>query len=304
MPNKVYILVGIPGSGKTTFCNQVLKPKRCVILSSDEYRKKLYGDENVQDNPQKVFSRLYSDMNDALSNHKSVAVDATNMSVKDRKTPIAIAKKYKAEVVAIFFPCTVKDAVERQGYRDREVPQYVIEHMVSKFEYPQKFEGIDRVEYASFPYHPRFSDDSSRINLLLKMVNFNQDTHHHLHTLGNHCRKLSALFSSDMVLSEAGLWHDIGKMYTKTYWREKDDDAHYPNHANWSAYYLAVHRHILEKMLCGDDVDEALFYVNQHMHIRDIVKSEKAVEKYTQLWGKDRYDNLVRFMEKDNEAAK
>ena len=39
------------------------------------------------------------------------------------------------------------------------------------------------------------------------------------------------------------------------------------------------------------------------MHIRDIVKSEKAIEKYKKLWGEERFNKLIEFMNNDNKAS-
>ena len=50
-------------------------------------------------------------------------------------------------------------------------------------------------------------------------------------------------------------------------------------------------------------IEEVLFYVNEHMHIRDILQSERAIAKYKKLWGEDRFNKLVEFMEADNKAS-
>jgi hypothetical protein len=39
------------------------------------------------------------------------------------------------------------------------------------------------------------------------------------------------------------------------------------------------------------------------MHIRDIIKSEKAIGKYKKLWGKDKFNVMLKFMECDNKSS-
>ena len=41
--NRLYILIGIPGSGKTYYANKFLNKTNTVIVSTDEIRKELTG---------------------------------------------------------------------------------------------------------------------------------------------------------------------------------------------------------------------------------------------------------------------
>ena len=107
-------------------------------------------------------------------------------------------------------------------------------------------------------------------------------------------------------MMEVAKLHDIGKMMTET--KGEDGYSHYYQHANYSAYILACNPYILDIEKYPDKDFEsafrrAIFYINQHMHIRDIIKSEKAIEKYKKLWGVQKFNNLVEFMEFDNKAS-
>ena len=46
--SKLIVMVGIPGSGKSYRANTFAKYNDVKILSSDTYRKELFGDENDQ----------------------------------------------------------------------------------------------------------------------------------------------------------------------------------------------------------------------------------------------------------------
>ena len=49
---KLEILIGIPGSGKSTYAKEEHESNsNSVYLSSDKIREELYGNESVQGNP-------------------------------------------------------------------------------------------------------------------------------------------------------------------------------------------------------------------------------------------------------------
>ena len=62
--NELNILIGIPGSGKTTFAKSKLF-ENYIYLSSDEIRKELYGFENQEHNNE-VFDLLHKRLFSAL----------------------------------------------------------------------------------------------------------------------------------------------------------------------------------------------------------------------------------------------
>ena len=49
---KLEILIGLPGSGKSTYCKEKRElNSNSVYLSSDKIREELYGNESIQGNP-------------------------------------------------------------------------------------------------------------------------------------------------------------------------------------------------------------------------------------------------------------
>ena len=79
------MMVGLPGSGKSTYAKQLSEETNAVICSSDTIREELYGDENSQDNNDEVFKILHSRIKENLKNGKNVIYDATNINSKRRK---------------------------------------------------------------------------------------------------------------------------------------------------------------------------------------------------------------------------
>ena len=115
-----------------------------------------------------------------------------------------------------------------------------------------------------------------------------------------HSILLSDYLDYDFTLREAAKLHDIGKIITET--KDKEGYSHYYQHANYSAYIVACNPGIMGERQQSVYID-IVFYINQHMHIRDIIKSEKAIKRYKELWGEDRFNRLIKFMNNDNKAS-
>lgn len=51
---RLFFLVGLSGSGKSTFSKSIIElVKPIEVFSSDKIREELYGDESIQGKPQK-----------------------------------------------------------------------------------------------------------------------------------------------------------------------------------------------------------------------------------------------------------
>lgn len=44
--NKLYVMVGLPASGKSTIAAEYVEQHDAVLVSSDAIRAEIYGDEN------------------------------------------------------------------------------------------------------------------------------------------------------------------------------------------------------------------------------------------------------------------
>jgi len=151
MNNTLYITVGLPGSGKSTYVKNFIKDKDVEYLSSDELRA-IYGkDETDQSVTSIVFGHIKRKVDESLKDGKNVLVDATSVNRKERSDYINTAKKYGAKVVAIVFKMDRQGLIDRNKKRGeqggREVPTFVIDKMLAKFEEPSYDEGIDVIIY-------------------------------------------------------------------------------------------------------------------------------------------------------------
>lgn len=302
-------MVGLPGSGKSHFAEDEIyhfanKYHNLKVFSSDEYRKKLLGDEKNQNNNKLVFDTLYKDLRDWVAQGNDAIMDATNINIKSRKRIFDTLKDFECYYNAVVVAPPVECVIEQNIYRDRTVPVCAIYRMISQFQFPQKFEGFDEIQIVNSG--GTFDVGTSNIRasiplgtIIKQMFEFDQRNIHHSYTLGEHCEKLASFYKVHSPMWWAGLLHDVGKMYTQKI--DDEGQAHYYGHEGYSAYWLASHPTVLP--LTWQSIYQVIFVVNNHMHIRDILKSDKAIDKYSKLWGKDNFQLVVDFMNNDNGAS-
>ena len=149
--NTLYITVGLPGSGKSTYVKNFIKNKDIEYLSSDSLRAVYGKSEEDQTVTPLVFGHIKRKVDEFLKDGKNVLVDATSVNRKERSDYINTAKKYGAKVVAIVFKMDRQGLIDRNKKRGEEggrvVPDWVIDKMLAKFEEPSYDEGIDVMIY-------------------------------------------------------------------------------------------------------------------------------------------------------------
>lgn len=109
------VLIGVSGSGKSTFARKHFKPTE--ILSSDACRGMVSDDENSQAATMDAFEVLHFIARKRLAAGKLTVVDATNVQPEARKPLIAIAREFHCLPVAI-----VLDLPERLAQTARPGP--------------------------------------------------------------------------------------------------------------------------------------------------------------------------------------
>ncbi|MEE1303002.1 MAG: AAA family ATPase [Bacteroidales bacterium] len=241
---KLILLVGVPGSGKTTYAKAYINSNSNTIhLSSDLIRAELYGDESIQGNPAEVFSLMQKRAIEALNEGQDVIYDATNITRKDRSSIIGICPKFaKIEAHIIWAPIEV--CIERDTARERTVGKAVIDKMLKRFQAPYYDEGIDKIVIV----RPDFWDwdGHNYAEECFADMRIPHDNPHHTLDIIDHCWEAERyLFNKDIIdedLLFATLRHDIGKPYVKAFIDSKGnpcEQAHYYQHqcvGAWMSY--------------------------------------------------------------------
>jgi predicted kinase len=140
--SKVIVLIGLPGSGKSTWARH----QGHTILSSDEMRLTLSGDETNQAIHGKVFGAIRHLLKARLEiGGQTTIIDATNIRRRDRKPWLKLALTFNAETEAVFFHPPLETTLQRNRQRTRVVPEDVIRAMAARLQPPTKEEGFHRV---------------------------------------------------------------------------------------------------------------------------------------------------------------
>lgn len=141
----LYMMIGVPGSGKTTYAQTYLQNDDTIIVNSDKIREELYGDEMVQKDPKKVFEILYARARHLLQNGKNVVIDATNTSRKYRKVTLANFTDIECEKIAVLVDTPIEMCYKFDERRERHVSRRVIDRYAREMEKPMLDEGFDKI---------------------------------------------------------------------------------------------------------------------------------------------------------------
>ena len=127
------ILIGVAGSGKSTFANgHFLKTE---ILSSDHFRGLVSDDEANQDATEDAFAALHFVLAQRLRRGKLSVVDATNVTAMYRAKLLDLARLYGRQAVAIVFETPEEICIQRAGARlERVVNAAVIREQREKLD--------------------------------------------------------------------------------------------------------------------------------------------------------------------------
>ena len=144
----VYLMVGVPGSGKSFFAKHVLMNHpwyHRVYISSDDIREELCGDAGDQSQNWKVFEIFYERAYKALKNGHDVILDATHLTKKNRRKCRNRFKDLNCDFVAVQMGTSMEEALNRNQNRERVVPDYAMRRMINIYEPISDDEGFNSV---------------------------------------------------------------------------------------------------------------------------------------------------------------
>lgn len=136
---RLLVLVGLPGSGKSTWAMQQGLP----TISSDAIRELLADDVTDQTIHRQVFQTIRFLVRQRLAIGRPVTcVDATHLTPRERRPYFRIRG---CRVEAVFFDVPVELCQQRNAARQRVVPPDVIERMAARLVKPARREGFSKV---------------------------------------------------------------------------------------------------------------------------------------------------------------
>lgn len=155
---KLIMLVGVPGSGKSTW-REKNAGSDMVILSSDdileEYANKedITYSESFNKYAKKANKEMFERANKAFKQGKSVIWDQTNLTPKSRKSKLKNVPDYYEKVAVVFDTPNEKILKDRLNSEERIqtgkfIPDHVLRNMINNITSPSKEEGFDKIKYA------------------------------------------------------------------------------------------------------------------------------------------------------------
>lgn len=310
MPELI-LIIGLPGSGKSTWVKNKYDYARLfqggvTILSSDQVRKELFGDENDQTHNEEVFQYIKETTVNKLEKGQKVIIDATNISRKSRKSITDYVEQqlsgfYEYGFIRFIVIATpYYKCLENNRKRSRQVPEHVIERMYKQFEFPTYLETVHQIDIV-YP----FTIDKEFYGIqhpYERLLDFSHDTPYHQLSIGQHMERtyeIMKIMSDDKVLLKAAELHDIGKPFCKQY-IEEENRAQYLNHANVGSYEAMFYAKCLK--FNEEETYQLINLIQFHMRAHDCVDNEKATEKLKMLIGEKLYYKLQLLRIADKEA--
>ena len=295
------MLVGPSGCGKSTWAKEFNEnhDHQYIIHSSDAIRGELWGDENDQQNPAKIFEVLHHRVRESLQQGDNVIYDATNLNAKRRKNYLKQLKQQMAAdgieveynvilVVADFEQCCRNNYV-----RDRKVSREVIHRHFLQIQIPFYNEGWDNVFFIRNSHPISWGE-------VLFMLDIPHDNEHHPNDVLAHSLKVAAAMGEPFSFGwKVGVLHDLGKPMTKV-WNKpngsSDGQAHYYNHQNVGAYLSFLVKGEKEKIEDAEVYARAMII---QYHMEPWLRKGEALEKFYE--GLDSF-GLIFFIKKLNKA--
>lgn len=132
---KLYITVGLPASGKTTWAKEMqTKDPTIVRVNKDDMRSMLHNSKWSKNNEKQVIITRNMIVGTSLSDGRSVIVDDTNLHPKHLESLSNIAKKNNAEVIVKdFTDIPLQTCIKRDSNRVNSVGKKNIMRMYNSF---------------------------------------------------------------------------------------------------------------------------------------------------------------------------
>jgi predicted kinase len=149
--NKLYIMIGIPGSGKTTYAKYGIMNEDTIHISRDEIRFSLLSDtDNYFAKEKQVYKEFIKQINDNLQKGYNVIADATHLNRKSRNALFhnLHIDRTKVTVIGVYINTPLETCLERNETRKGGrtfVPPHEVHNMYLRTEPPTYNEPFDYI---------------------------------------------------------------------------------------------------------------------------------------------------------------
>jgi len=143
---KAFILVGYPGSGKSTWA----KERSAVIINRDSLRTMIYGKYSFKTEDELLIREMSESCAWAAMNHsRDIIIDDTNLTIGTRAKWIESFKRMDYRVTFVYFQTDMETCISRRGVEGKgfseEYWRKIINGMSTIFTSPSVKEGADEL---------------------------------------------------------------------------------------------------------------------------------------------------------------
>ena len=129
---KILLLMGLPGSGKTTYAKELVSDG-WVRSSKDDLRSMMDNGKWSKGNEKRVLRLRDQIIRDAVNSGSNVVVDDTNFEDRHRDHISALAEECGADFEVLFIDTPLEECISRNENRANKVPLSVINNMYKKY---------------------------------------------------------------------------------------------------------------------------------------------------------------------------
>lgn len=147
-----YILVGIPGAGKSTWVSSQNFDRSTVIISADAHIEKYaISVGRAYDEVFKQFSSaattlMMQDLRWAIENGLSIVWDQTSTTVASRRKKLQEIPKSYSRVAVVFETPAANELNRRLASRPgKSIPPFVVKKLIDNMELPTLHEGFHKI---------------------------------------------------------------------------------------------------------------------------------------------------------------
>lgn len=295
---RLTLLCGLSASGKSQYTSIVANNRNseCIILSTDTLRANICGSVEDQSKNKEVFQTFHSLIAKYLKNGIDVVAEATNITMKSRRSILNVIKGIDCEKVCVVIVKPIGECKLDDSLREHPVSEYVIDKQARKFQIPFREEGWDKIEFIDHIEDKQGCVAEIESTWVPEIYNdFDQKNPYHMESLGKHMTDaydFSKKIHNDYSVLVATKYHDMGKLYTQTF--DEDGVAHYYGHENIGAYMMLVYEVANQHSLfVNHNIGDIAFYINYHMlPFQWKPNNTKTETKWAKRFGSKKYHNL------------
>ena len=141
----MYLMCGIPGSGKSTHARLMARQFNATIICPDDFQKEMTGKDFYGPIQDLLWATVKMTTRVLIKSGQRVIVDATALSKHRRSEWIRLARECD-NAIHVYAHVTALDVCkENNQNRDRTVPEEVLRRQVGSYIVPSVHEGFNAV---------------------------------------------------------------------------------------------------------------------------------------------------------------